>query len=143
MTEALTLSLFVSALAFAIPILLASLGELIGEKSGVLNIGLEGMMLAGAWAGAAASFGFQNSGIGLLAAMAGGVLLAAIFALLTINFKADAIVAGTGLNLFALGLTGVAHRALSDHASGGSYEASILPQWVFALFAAVLIPVLW
>jgi len=70
------------------------LGELIGEKAGVLNIGLEGIMLA---------------------ATAGGVLLSAIFALLTINLKADAIVAGTGLNLFALSLTGVAHRALAGN----------------------------
>jgi len=143
MNEALTLSLLVSALAFTVPILLAALGELIGEKAGVLNIGLEGMMLTGAWAGAAASFASQNSGVGLLAAMVGGLLLAAVFALLTITFKADAIVAGTGINLFALGFTGVAHRAFSDRAAGGAYESVILPQWFFAVFAAVLIPVLW
>ena len=143
MNEALTISLVVSALAFAVPILLAALGELLGEKAGVLNIGLEGMMLTGAWAGAAASFVAQNSGVGLLAAVLGGVLLAAVFALLTITFKADAIVAGTGINLFALGFTGVAHRAVSSGAAGGAYESNILPQWVFALFAAALIPLLW
>lgn len=143
MDNILLIPLLISALAFAVPILLAALGELIGEKSGVLNIGLEGMMLTGAWAGAAASFVFHNSGAGILAAMAAGLLLAAIFAVLTITFQANAIVAGTGLNLFALGFTGVAHRALSDRAIGGSYQANTLPQWVFMVFAAILIPLLW
>ena len=143
MNETLLVSLLLSALAFAVPILLASLGELIGEKAGVLNIGLEGMMLFGAWAGAAASFLFHSAALGLLTAMLGGVLLAAVFALLSISLKADAIVAGTGLNLFALGFTGVAHRALSSRAPGGAYEASSLPQWFFAAFAVVLIVALW
>jgi simple sugar transport system permease protein len=141
MTQAETLNLLFATLAFATPILLAALGELIGERSGVLNIGLEGMMLVGAWAGAAAAFGTKNPFVGLLAAILAGVLLAALFALLVLNFKADAIVAGTGLNLLALGATGVAHRAMIGRF--GSYEASTLPPFVFFLLAALLIPLLW
>jgi simple sugar transport system permease protein len=143
MNQLLTIAFFVSTLAFALPILLAALGELIGEKSGVINIGLEGQMLAGALAGAAASFAFQNGAMGLLAAIAAGVLLAAVFAVLVISLRADAIVAGTGLNLLALGLTGVLHRALSSRAAGGAYESIVLPEWFFAIFAITLIPLLW
>lgn len=141
MTQAEILNLLLASLAFATPILLASLGEMVGERSGVLNIGLEGMMLGGAWAGAAASFSFHNAGAGLLAAMLAGVILASVFAALVLNFGADAIVAGTGLNLFALGATGVAHRALMARA--GSYESSTLPTLYFFVFAALLIPILW
>ena len=143
MNQRLTIAFFVSTLAFALPILLAALGELVGEKSGVINIGLEGQMLAGALAGAAASFAFGNAIFGLAAAIAAGVLLAAIFALLVVSLRADAIVVGTGINLFALGMTGVLHRAVSNRAAGGAYEATVLPEWVFAVFALLLIPLLW
>src|SRR5687768_8535439 len=129
MTQAETLNLLLASLAFATPIFLAALGELIGERSGVLNIGLEGMMLAGAWAGAAASFGSKNPWIGLFCAILAGMLLAALFALLVVNLGADAIVAGTGLNLLALGATGVAHRAMIGHF--GNYDASTLAMPVF------------
>jgi simple sugar transport system permease protein len=141
MTRAEVLNLFLASLAFATPILLAALGELVAERSGVLNIGLEGMMLGGAWAGAAASFGSKNPFVGLLAAVLAGVLLAALFAVLVLNFKADAIVAGTGLNLLALGVTGVAHRAMI--ARFGNYGASTLPMYVFSMIGALLIPALW
>jgi ABC-type uncharacterized transport system permease subunit len=141
MTHAESLNLLLASLAFAVPILLAALGELVGEKSGVLNIGLEGMMLGGAWAGAAASFATQSSIAGLLAAITAGVFLSAVFALLVLNFQADAIVAGTGLNLFALGATGVAHRAMI--ARSGNYDANTLPPTFFFALAALLIPALW
>jgi ABC-type uncharacterized transport system permease subunit len=121
--------LILTTLAFAAPLLLAALGELIGERAGVLNIGLEGMMLTGALAGAAASFATKNAGVGLLSAMLAGMALAALFALLAITLRADAVVVGTGLNLFALGLTGLAHRALSVR--WGSYESVSMPQWFF------------
>lgn len=143
MNHFLTISFFVSTLAFALPILLAALGELVGEKSGVINIGLEGQMLAGALAGAAASFTFHNAAVGLAAAVTAGVLLAAIFAWLVVSLRADAIVVGTGVNLFALGITGVLHRAISNRAAGGAYEAQVLPEWVFAIIALLLIPLLW
>jgi simple sugar transport system permease protein len=141
MTRAEILNLLLASLAFATPILLAALGELVAERSGVLNIGLEGMMLAGAWAGAAASFGSQTPLVGLLAAALAGVLFAALFAVLVLNFKADAIVVGTGLNLLALGVTGVAHRAMIAHF--GSINTRALPMSVFFIVCALLIPALW
>ena len=130
-----------TALALASPLLLAALGELIGERAGVLNIGLEGMMLAGAWAGAAASFAAGSASLGLLAALGAGIALAAIFAWLVLTLRADAIVAGTGLNLLALGLTGVLHRRMA--VVSGSYEAVPLPDMAFAIAGALLAIFLW
>jgi len=134
-------ALLFATLAFSTPLLLASLGEVVAERSGVLNIGLEGMMLAGAWAGAAASFGAKSAAVGIGAAIMAGVLFAALFALLAITFKADAIVVGTGLNLFALGLTGVAHRTMLSRYK--EYESTTLSQWFFVALAVVLVPLLW
>jgi simple sugar transport system permease protein len=141
MSKAELLNLLLASLAFATPILLAALGELIAERSGVLNIGLEGMMLSGAWAGAAFSYSTRSPLAGVVAAALAGVLLAAIFALLVLRYKAEAIVAGTGLNLLALGATGVAHRAMI--AKHGSYESATLPMWFFFALSVVLIPALW
>ena len=140
MTPEIAQQFALTALALAAPLLLAALGELIGERAGVLNIGLEGLMLGGAFAGAAASFYWHNAGIGILGAMLAGILLAALFALLVISWRADAIVAGTGINLLALGLTGVLHRRFIE--KFGAYASVPLPQIVFiacgALFALFL-----
>lgn len=141
MTPEIAQQFALTALALAAPLLLAALGELIGERAGVLNIGLEGLMLSGAWAGAAASFYAQNASIGFLAAMLCGVLLAGLFALLTLSWRADAIVAGTGLNLLALGLTGVLHRSFIE--KFGAYASVALPQSFFAFLAALLALFLW
>jgi simple sugar transport system permease protein len=134
-------SLFLTALALATPLLLAALGEIIGERAGVLNIGLEGMMLCGALAGTACSFALKNAGLGLLCAMLAGITMAALFAFLAITLRADAVVVGTGVNLCALGITGLAHRSLSQR--WGAYNAVELPQWFFLLCAAILVPLLW
>lgn len=130
-----------SALALAAPLLLAALGELTGQKSGVLNIGLEGMMLCGAWAGAAASFLAHNAGVGLLAAAGTGMAVAALFATLVLVFKAEPVVVGTGLNLFALGLTGTLNRAFAGRYPG--YTSQTLPEWFFVGLGFVLVPLLW
>ena len=140
MNQTLILGVVATTLALSAPLLLAALGELIGERAGVLNIGLEGMMLGGAWGGAAASFAFHSAAWGVVGAMLGGVFLAAIFALVAIIGRADAIVTGTGLNLLAIGATGVAHRAMI--ARFGSYEATTLPQPIFWMAGAVLVPLL-
>jgi simple sugar transport system permease protein len=139
--QALVRQFIETTLALSAPLLLAALGEVIGQKSGVLNIGLEGMMLCGAWAGAAASFWAHNAGLGLVGAAGAGVLMAALFALLTITFRADPVVVGTGLNLFALGLTGTLQRALAGHFP--SMKSQTLPEWFFIGLGAELVPVLW
>ena len=126
-------------LALASPLLLAALGEILGERAGVLNIGLEAMMLCGAWGAAAASFLSHNALVGVFGAMAAGIAVSILFGWLVLQLKADAVVVGTGLNLFALGLTGTLHRAMS--AKHGSYSAQSVPEWAFALLGLFLVPV--
>ena len=88
------ISLAVSLMVAATPILLAALGELIVEKSGVLNLGVEGMMIIGAIAGFAVSVETASPWLGLLAAMAAGAALAAIFAFLTQYLLANQVAPG-------------------------------------------------
>jgi simple sugar transport system permease protein len=106
------LLLLLSALRFATPLAIAAMGELVAERAGVLNIGVEGMMLVGAFAAYAAASGSGSPLLGALAAAAAGAALAALFALFTLYRQADPIVAGAALNVLALGATGSAYRML-------------------------------
>lgn len=95
----------------AAPLLLAALGELISERSGVLNIGMEGMMLCGALAAFMGARATGSPVAGLCAAMIAGVGMAAMFGLMTVVLRADQVITGTGVNLVGLGLTGAIYRA--------------------------------
>jgi simple sugar transport system permease protein len=112
MDAALLTGIVQSAVAMALPLLLAALGELIAERSGVINIGLEGMMLAGAFAAMAAAFFTGSAALGLLAAWTTGLLLAAVFLYVVVDRGGNQVVAGIGVNLLAFGLSGVAYRAV-------------------------------
>ncbi|MEQ8765378.1 MAG: ABC transporter permease [Planctomycetota bacterium] len=102
------------------PLLFAALGEMFVQRSGVLNIGIEGLMLTSAFSGVVATDQFIAAGWPAEAALAAGVLLAIVsglffssaFAAMTVVGRRDQIVAGMALNLAALGLTGTLHRAL-------------------------------
>ena len=99
-------ALLASMLRYATPLTFAAIGGMFSERSGVVNIALEGMMLAGAFFGILAA---QKSGsweIGLLAAAGAGAGLALIHAFFSINLRADQIVSGTAINFLARGLTG-------------------------------------
>jgi general nucleoside transport system permease protein len=103
---------FRSTVAMTTPILLAALGETIVEQSGVLNVGIEGSMLSGAFFGLAAAYFSGSLAIGLLAAVAAATTLNALLALLVVNLAVNQVVAGTALDILALGLTGVFYRRL-------------------------------
>jgi ABC-type uncharacterized transport system permease subunit len=110
MTALLT-SILQSTVTMALPLLLAALGELLAERAGIINIGLEGLMLTGAFAAMALTYFTGAPLVGLLGAWACGLLLALLFAYVVITHGANQIVVGTALNLLAAGLTGVAYRA--------------------------------
>lgn len=116
-------SLAAAGVALATPILLAALGEVLVERAGILNIGLEGMMLAGAFAAAVAAQAAGGPLAGAAAAAAAGVVVALLFAWAVVGLGADQIIVGTALNLLALGGTGALYRAI--HGETGA--ALILP----------------
>jgi ABC-type uncharacterized transport system permease subunit len=98
----------------ATPLIYASVGELFAERSGVLNIGLEGIMLFGAFAGYAAAAVSGSPVVGLLAAIVSGLLLGLLFAFFTVTVKANQIVVGAALNMIGLGMTGFLYRTWFD-----------------------------
>jgi ABC-type uncharacterized transport system permease subunit len=100
----------------ATPLLYAALGELVTERAGVINLGLEGAIIAGCLAALVAA-GFAGVAAGFVAAGIAGALLAAIFAYFVLVVRADQVIAGTAVTLLAFGATGTIHRALFDTAS--------------------------
>jgi simple sugar transport system permease protein len=105
------LSFLLQTLAAATPLLLAALGEVFAERAGVLNIGLEGLLLAGALAAFVIAVVTGSAGLGLLAALVAGLAGAALFALFGVVLRRDQVIVGTTINFLALGTTGVLYRA--------------------------------
>ena len=105
-------SFLTSTMSMATPIMLAALGELIVEESGIINVGIEGAMLAGAFFALAATYFSGSIALGLGAGMLAAVAIDAIFAMLVVNLAANQVVTGTALNILALGVTGVFYRKL-------------------------------
>ncbi|MFL6230855.1 MAG: ABC transporter permease [Pyrinomonadaceae bacterium] len=93
-----------STIRLATPLLLAALGGLFSERSGVINIALEGLMLAGAFTAAAVTYYAGSPWIGLIAGIGAGVLVACVHAVACIRFKADQVVTGTAINILMLGV---------------------------------------
>jgi ABC-type uncharacterized transport system permease subunit len=98
-------------LVFTAPIAIASIGETIGQKSGVINIGIEGMMLSGAFFGMLVSLQTGNPWLGVLAGTATGLLLALLASWFAISLATDQVVVGTAINLLALGVTSTLFRS--------------------------------
>jgi ABC-type uncharacterized transport system permease subunit len=100
-----------SSLRMSTPIALAALAGILCEKSGIVNIGIEGMMLTAAAFGFGANLFFKNLWVGLVAALLVGGLMAALHAVMCIRYKADQIISGTAINVLAVGLSGFLRRA--------------------------------
>ena len=144
MKDIFTLAILSSTVRFATPFLLAALGGLFSERSGVINIALEGLMLAGAFTSATVTYYVGNPWIGLLAGIAAGLLVALVHAVACIHFDADQVVTGTAINILMLGVPTLISQALFE--TTGSTppipRTNLIPKTpIFIAFG--LVPVIW
>jgi ABC-type uncharacterized transport system permease subunit len=117
-TWSFLIALLAAGIRLAVPILLAVLGEIVTERAGILNLGLEGVMLVGGLAGFMVAYGVEQgmglplvgAWVGLAAGLIAGALMGLLMAVLTVSFKADQVVAGVTLVLFGQGLTTYLYR---------------------------------
>ncbi len=124
------LSLLAAAIRKSVPLVFASTGGFFSERSGVVNIGLEGMMLFGAFSGAVVAVLAHNAWLGLAGAAVTGAVIAGIHALATVNFRANQIVAGVAVNLLAVGGTVfLAQVFMGGERSFSLGPADRLPMW--------------
>lgn len=150
LTKIFSISLILASFRFATPLILAALGGIFSERSGVVNIALEGMMLFGAFAAVYGSASTGNPWIGVLYAMIAGLAFAAILALVCVTFKANQIVVGTGINIFASGITIFLLQVLFS-VKGTSPMVNRLPAFRFfgvrfnpiTYIALILVPIVW
>jgi ABC-type uncharacterized transport system permease subunit len=126
--DIINVGLFAAAIRMATPIALAALGGIFSERVGVVNIGLEGMMLMGAFSGVIVSYYTTNPWLGVLGAIVVGGLLGLMHAFLTVTLKGDQIVSGTGINILALGFTAYASEVVwgSRGASGSVASLGVI-----------------
>ena len=103
---------FYATIRMAAPIILAAVGEVMLERAGIFNLGIEGGILFGAFMGVLGAHIFQNAWMGLLVAILGGALLGLLFGWATITLRANQAVTGTGINILFLGLTSLLARMI-------------------------------
>ncbi|TNC21676.1 ABC transporter permease [Amycolatopsis alkalitolerans] len=132
-----------TALRLALPILLAALGGLWSERAGVINIGLEGMMILGTWGAAWGSY-YGGPWLGLVAAMVMGALGGLLHAIATVTFNVNHIVSGVAINLLGLGIAKYLATLIFEPLSGNprqsptvptfdTYSATFLSHWLSGL----------
>src|SRR6056297_1599178 len=124
-------ALLSTTLRMATPLILASLGGMFSESSGVINIALEGIMLIGAFTAMAGSY-FVGPWFGVLAAVIVGMLVALVHAIASITFRADQIVTATAINIFATGITGFLLRLIFGEA-GQSPSVQDVGTWTIPI----------
>jgi simple sugar transport system permease protein len=108
--ESLLAALFSAALIAAVPLTLAALGEAVAEQAGLLNLGIEGMMLSGAFFGFAVAFELDRPVVGLAAGLAVGLAFGLLFGVLAVGLRVDQVLLGLAITIFATGLTGFLYR---------------------------------
>ncbi|QQS31981.1 MAG: ABC transporter permease [Acidobacteriota bacterium] len=154
MSEVLTptflLILLFSTIRLATPLIFAALGGMFSERAGVINIALEGLMLAGAFTAAVVTYELQNPYIGFVAGMAVGAIVALVFAVAVIKFEADQVVTGFAISLLMLGLPAVISSRIYDSAGSTQQIAKefLLPEFwnrlsIASILAFILVPICW
>jgi len=155
MRDIFSISLIASTIRLATPLVLAALGGLFSERSGVINIALEGKMLAGAFTAAAVTYAADNKlhlgaaspWVGLLAGMLAGLFIAVIYAVSCIKFKAEQVVSGAAINILMLGIPGFLSGAffLSSGSTPQLPKDHLLPQSpvIIAITILALVALIW
>jgi len=133
-----TFALFTAMLRMTTPLLFTAMGGLISERSGVMNIGLEGMMLTGAFSAVAGTYWTGNSWVGLVIGVLAAGVAASIHAVWCISFRANQIVAGTAINLIAGGITAFLLQVIWGKA-GASDSVHKLPNITSGV--SILVPI--
>ncbi|PTB19171.1 ABC transporter permease [Trinickia symbiotica] len=116
-----------SAVVAAIPLMFAGLGELVTEKSGVLNLGVEGMMLMGAVSGYAVTVATGSPWLGIAAAVAAGTAMALLFGFLTLTMLANQVATGLSLTIFGIGLSAYVGKPYTSASVGATIGAWAIP----------------
>src|SRR5215204_6465493 len=141
MTEIFNFGLLLSTIRLATPLLLAALGGMFSERAGVINIALEGLLLAGAFTAAAITWYTGSPWVGLLAAIAAGAAIAGVHAVACIRYRADQVVSGTAINILLLGVPALLSGAffLSTGSTPQLPKEQLIP-WTPIIIAALLVP---
>ena len=162
-TYSVILGIFVATLRIATPLLIAALGELVAESSGILNLSIEGTMTLGAFSGFLVAEKTGSLPLGLLGAAAGGGALAVLMAVMTATVKVNQVVAGLALNILGLGLAFFWYRSVYEAGSSidiptvatfdifevpllsklGAVGDVFFSQHWLTYFAVVMVPITW
>jgi len=154
MSELLTPTFFLilifSGIRLATPLLFAALGGMFSERAGVINIALEGLMLAGAFTAAVATYELSDPYIGFLCGVAVGGIVAFLYAVAVIRYEADQVVTGFAISMLMLGLPAVISSRIYDSAGSTQQIAKefLLPELfnrvsIASILALLLVPVCW
>ncbi len=150
LTPTFLLILLFSSIRLATPLIFAALGGMFSERAGVINIALEGLMLAGAFTAAVATYELNDPYLGFVCGMAVGAVVALVFAIAVIKFEADQVVTGFAVSLLMLGLPAVISSRLYDSAGSTQQIAKefLLPDYynrvsLASILAFALVPVCW
>ncbi|MFV0292319.1 MAG: ABC transporter permease [Paracoccus sp. (in: a-proteobacteria)] len=135
-------TLIIMILSAATPILFAALGELLAERAGVLNLGVEGMMIAGALAGFAAAHSTGSPAAGFVTAAIAGAALSVIFGVLTQFLLTNHVATGLALTLFGLGLTALFGKPYEGVKAPSMIQGPLGLNWVICL-GLIMVPVIW
>ncbi|PYS80728.1 MAG: sugar ABC transporter permease [Acidobacteria bacterium] len=144
MNELFNLNLLFSTIRLATPLILAALGGMFSERSGVINIALEGLMLAGAFTAASITYYAGSPWVGLFAAILAGACIAMIHAVVCIRYKADQVVSGTAINILLTGAPALLSGAffLSSGSTPQVPEQHLIP-YTPIVIAFALVPLTW
>ena len=141
MNGSMLLDFLIKGLEISAPIAFAAIGGVFSEKSGVINIALEGIMLTCAFIIVWGAITFQSFAMGLLLAVLAGIIMALIHAVVTINYRVNQIVSGVAINILALGVTRFLSQSFFGQETQTSVNAFLFPTiWGINGFAILLIP---